>query len=99
MAEDLGSGGFLPDDQPSPAPSPVSDRMAAGLPHPRAHALRPGSAKEDRVRRYAEERLLHISRRFVSKFGIAEPGGDAVGYKSMGEVCRDVEGVIDILWL
>jgi len=54
--------------------------------------------KEDMVRRYVEDRLLHISRRYVKKFGIPEPGDDVVGYDTMGSLCKDVQGVIKLLW-
>src|SRR5262245_31649596 len=93
-----GPGGFVPVRNLSPAPSSASSRATA-LPHPRQHALRAGSIKEDKVRRFVEERLLHISRRYVKKFGISEPGDEVVGYKSMGELCKDLQGLIDVLWL
>lgn len=95
------AGGFLPSTGLlSPAPSSLVSRTTAGggLPHPRARALRAGSLKEEKVRRYVEERLLYISRRYVKKFGQPAPGDDVVGYKSMRELCRDVQGLIDILW-
>lgn len=84
----------------SPTPSQASSvrSLAGGLPHPRRQALRPGSAKEDLVRRYVSDRLLHISRRFVKKYGIAEPGDTVVGYMSMGELCRDVDALLNSLW-
>jgi hypothetical protein len=94
-----GPGGFVPAHLPSPAPSSGSANAASSLPHPRAHALRAGSAKEDMVRRHVDERLMHISRRFVKKYAIAEPGDDVVGYKSMAELCHDLQSVIDVLWL
>ncbi len=77
----------------------MASRAVAGLPHPRHHALRAGSAKEDKVRRYLEDQLLHINRRFVKKFAIAEPGDEVVGYRTMGELCKELQGLIDILWL
>lgn len=46
-----------------------------------------------------EERLLYISRRYVKKFGDPEVGSDVVGYKSFSEVCRDLDVVINVLWL
>ncbi|KAF9882418.1 meiotic recombination protein dmc1 [Colletotrichum karsti] len=47
-----GPGGFFPSQTlPSPAPSTSSARSNAALPHPRAKSLRPGSSKEDTVRR------------------------------------------------
>lgn len=93
-------GGFFPPGGlPSPAPSTSSTHSNAGLPHPRGKSLQPGSNKEDLVRRYVEERLLHISRRYVKKFGNPEPGDTIVGYKTFGEVCRDMDAVTNVLWL
>lgn len=95
-----GPGGFFPSQTlPSPAPSSSSTRSSAGLPHPRAKSLRPGSSKEDTVRRYVGERLAVVNRRFVKKHGNPEPGDDVVGYKTFAELCKDVHGVIDVLWL
>lgn len=86
---------------PSPAPSAAtttSRAMASSLPKPRAHSLRPGSAKEDQVRNFVSDRMLHISRRYVKKFGIAEPDDEVVGYGSFAELCADLEGLINIIW-
>ncbi len=94
-----GAGGFLLPTLPSPSPSAASTRSISGLPHPRNHPLRPGSAKEDMVRNYVEERILHISRRYVKKFGIPEAGDEVVGYKSMAELCKDLEALINIIWI
>jgi hypothetical protein len=44
--------------------------------------------------------MAHITRRFVKKQGNAPPGSEEVqGYKTMAELCKDLEGVIDIVWL
>ncbi|GKT60813.1 meiotic recombination protein DMC1 [Colletotrichum tofieldiae] len=93
-------GGFFPSQTlPSPAPSSASARSSAALPHPRARSLRPGSNKEETVRRYVEERLAIVNRRYVKKHGNPEPGDQVVGYKTFAELCKDLHGVIDILWL
>lgn len=95
-----GAGGFMAHSLPSPAPSSTSGLSPAHLPHPRGHALRPGSAKEDKVRHFVSERMMHISRRFIKKSGAAPPGGEELeGYKSIGELCTDLEGLINIVWL
>ncbi|GAW13064.1 hypothetical protein ANO14919_024420 [Xylariales sp. No.14919] len=95
-----GPGGFLPPQTslPSPTPSTASSRVAALLPHPRSKPLVPGSKKEDYARDYVARRLLHISRRYVKKFGIPDPADEVTGYESMEEVCRDLEEVVDVLW-
>jgi len=61
--------------------------------------LQPGSNKEDMVRRYVEEQLLNASRRYVKKFSSGEPTGDIVGYKSFSEVCKDLDNLVNVLWL
>lgn len=95
-----GPGGFIPPGGlPSPAPSASSTRSNISLPHPRGKSLQPGSNKEDLVRRYVEQQLMDISRRYVKKFGNPAPGDTIVGYKTFGEVCRDLDGVVNVLWL
>ncbi|KAI0505995.1 hypothetical protein F5B22DRAFT_484864 [Xylaria bambusicola] len=92
-------GGFLPSQAlPSPTPSTASSRVAALLPHPRSKPLVPGSKKEDYARDYVARRLLHISRRYVKKFGIPDPADEVTGYENMEEVCHDLEEVVDVLW-
>ncbi|RFU33334.1 hypothetical protein B7463_g2976, partial [Scytalidium lignicola] len=88
---------YVPTSLPSPAPS--SPSRSSNLPHPRAHALRPGSAKEDAAHRYVEGRLLHISRRYTKKFQPSEENELVHGYESMNEVCKDLGEVVDVLWL
>ncbi|KAL7920786.1 hypothetical protein ACQKWADRAFT_150310 [Trichoderma austrokoningii] len=93
-------GGFIRPQGglPSPAPSSASARAASSLPHPRNNALLPGSNKEDMVRRYVEDRLLYISRRYVKKFGNPDPGDAVVGFKSFSEVCKELDGIVNVLW-
>lgn len=97
------SGGFLPPHAtslPSPAPSGASTtRPSSGLPHPRAHPLRAGSAKEEKIRMYVENQLMTINRRFVKKFEPPRPGDEIIGYRNIGELCKDIEGLLDVLWL
>ena len=99
-----GSGGFLK-SLPSPSPSTTSShRSTPNLPHPRSHPLHAGSKKEDTARRYVENRLLQISRRFVKKFSVL-PGeedtekADVRGYANFNEVAKDLDEVVDVLWL
>ncbi|KAF5027481.1 hypothetical protein F66182_406 [Fusarium sp. NRRL 66182] len=97
-----GPGGFLPPPGglPSPAPSSASSLAGniQGLPAPRNKALKPNSSKEFMVRRYAEEQLLLATRRYVKKFGNPEPGDSVVGYNKFGQVCRDLDSIINVLW-
>ncbi|OIW29178.1 hypothetical protein CONLIGDRAFT_409487 [Coniochaeta ligniaria NRRL 30616] len=98
-SQSVGPGGFVR-TLPSPAPSTTSTtRSTANLPHPRGRPLIPGSAKEDTVRNYVEGQLLYINRRYIKKFAVQNPDDKVTGYKSMGELCKDAEGLVNILWL
>ena len=99
-----GGGGFVVPSLPSPAPSTTSTTRpnAPGLPHPRGHALRAGSAKEAKVREFYKDRMEHISRRFFKRPGSSEHhflADDGTGYKSISELCKDLDEVINIVWL
>lgn len=89
--------------QPLSPPASSIASYSASLPHPRSHPLRPGSNKEEVTRRWVEDRLLSISRRYVKKFAPAEdqtsttPGFGA-GYKTFGEAAQDLSDVVDVLW-
>lgn len=104
-ANAAGPGGFLPPTPtqtlPSPAPSGTTSTpsSSSGLPHPRAHPLRAGSAKEETTRGYIDGQLMYIQRRFVKKFQPRWAGDDLAGYKSVGELCKDVEALLNIIWL
>ncbi|KAJ8062181.1 hypothetical protein OCU04_008736 [Sclerotinia nivalis] len=94
------SGGFLPDSLPSPSPSTTSvSSTLSNLPQPRSKPLRAGSAKEQAARRYVENKLLQIARRYTKKFEGPEEGDTVVGYVSMKEVAKDVSEIVDVLWL
>ena len=89
---------------PSPAPSTTSTTRpnAPGLPHPRGHALRAGSAKEGKVRSFYSERMEHINRQFLKRpIATKQPflADDGTGYRSMAEVCKDLDEVVNIVWL
>lgn len=93
-------GGFMPPTGLlSPTPSTASSRAAAALPHPRRVALNPGSSKEDMVRRYVEDKLLNVSRRYVKKFGEPDPADEVVGFTNFTEVAKELDGIVNVLWL
>jgi len=51
------------------------------------------------VRNYASGKLMQVSRRYVKKFGTPEPGEEISGYQNFSELCKDLDAVINILWL
>ncbi|KAI9835409.1 MAG: hypothetical protein M1819_002327 [Sarea resinae] len=96
-------GGFLPPTLPSPPASSVtSSTLTASLPVPRGAPLKPGSSKESNFINYVDRAILEITRRFAKKFsgGAEGQGGDGVkGYESFREVGRDIEKLVDVVWV
>ncbi|KAK2787462.1 hypothetical protein FQN52_007180 [Onygenales sp. PD_12] len=106
-------GGFIP-PSPSPAPSSstttTTTTLTPRLPQQRKHPLRPGSAKETAVINFVDSHILAINRRHAKKFSSAFAdendddgggggGGGGRGYESFKEVARDVEAIVDVLWV
>ena len=92
-------------DLPSP-PLSAHSPAASPLPQARSTALRPGSSKESTVRNYVESKLLEISGRFERRFQSDEtsaPANDmqheAAGYSSFAELAKELDGVVDIIWV
>ncbi|OOF91029.1 hypothetical protein ASPCADRAFT_19960, partial [Aspergillus carbonarius ITEM 5010] len=92
---------------PSPALSTTTTTTTSTasslLPQPRSHPLRPGSAKEATVINYIDTTLLRIARRHAKKFSgaFANPSlpESERGYESFQEIARDLEAVVDVLWV
>lgn len=101
-----GPGGFLQPTLPSPPASSINFPPAGDiiLPQPRSTPLKPGSAKESSFIDYVDRKLLGISRRYEKRFNAdfedeATSGIQGRGYESYGELARDLEGVIDVVWV
>lgn len=94
-------GGFLPQTLPSPAPSNKSNSLSqqSPLPHPRKKALRPGGNLQERVRNQADRILSDVSRRLIRKGSGPSYEGDSGGYMSVDQLCKDLDGIINTLWL
>ncbi|MCJ1301168.1 hypothetical protein MMC08_003967, partial [Hypocenomyce scalaris] len=99
-------GGFFHPILPSPPASltTAGSVPASSLPQPRARPLKPGSSKESSFIDYVDRKLLDISRRYEKRFnagmeGSRMPKGERMGYESFGEVGRDLEGVLDVVWV
>ncbi|KAH8431171.1 general transcription factor IIH subunit TFB6 family [Aspergillus melleus] len=99
------AGGFMQPSLPSPAPS-SSTATPSILPKQRSHPLRPGSTKETTVINHVDRVILTINRRHAKKFSSAyeDPtqSGSAQlerGYEGFQEVAKDIEGLVDVLWV
>ncbi|KAL1963221.1 hypothetical protein VTN77DRAFT_8546 [Rasamsonia byssochlamydoides] len=75
------------------------------LPRQRAHPLKSGSTKETALINYIDKQLLKVNRRHAKKFSSAideqaEPENkDERGYESFKDVVKDIEPIIDVIWV
>ena len=99
-------GGFLQPTLPSPPPSSArsSSTAASILPDPRSTPLKTGSAKESSFIDHVDRKLLGISRRYEKRYNAdfedeTSEDLEGRGYESFGELAKDMEGVIDIVWV
>ncbi|KAB8228122.1 general transcription factor IIH subunit TFB6 family, partial [Aspergillus alliaceus] len=95
-------GGFMQSPLSSPAPLTSTDTPSI-LPKPRSHPLKPGSAKEAFVINHVDKTILTINRRHAKKFSSvfddqAQQESEK-GYESFKEVAKDIEGLVDVLWV
>lgn len=112
MASSDFAGGFVLSPPPSSIASSES-QSPSSLPHPRSTPLRPGGSKESYLIRHLDAQILQVQRRYAkrttfstsaltngSKPPIAETwAGDVKGYSSMKETCKDVEQLVDVVWM
>lgn len=99
-------GGFLPQECSSFSSPPfiASSGAATHLPRSRSIPLKPGSSKEASFIMYVDQKLLEISRRYEKRFNIGFEGEpalttDDLGYESFDQVARDLENVVDVVWV
>ena len=96
------SGGFIQPSLSSPAPS-ASTATPSILPRPRLHPLKAGSTKETTVINHVDKTILIINRRHAKKFSSAfddqAQQESERGYESFKEVAKDIEGLVDVLWV
>ncbi|KAJ9646401.1 hypothetical protein H2199_002450 [Coniosporium tulheliwenetii] len=93
-------GGFLQHQPLSPTPSATTSSSSAyALPHPRARPLKAGGPKESAFIRYVDDSILHIQRQFAKRDNEAALGPEDRGYASFGEATKDIERLVDIIWV
>ncbi|KAF2006479.1 hypothetical protein P154DRAFT_406516, partial [Amniculicola lignicola CBS 123094] len=77
------------------------------LPTPRSKPLKPGGVRESELIQYLDGMILGIKRRWAKRMfkdsetgpGRGNKGYEAKGYKGFGEVVKDVEEAVDIVWV
>ncbi|PGH16952.1 hypothetical protein AJ80_05020 [Polytolypa hystricis UAMH7299] len=97
------AGGFVHPSLPSPAPSSIfsSSTATPSLPRQRNHPLVPGSSKETSVINHVDSHILTINRRHAKKFSssFADQADADNGYERFREVAKDIETIVDVLWV
>ena len=105
---DAEPGGFFHPSLPSPPASSYRSGSIepSQLPPTRARPLKPGSAKESGVIYYLDDKLLAISRRYEKRIEENAHDGERLrtegasrGYTAFGAIARDLEAVIDVVWV
>ena len=85
----------------------------SALPHPRNSPLKSGGNKESAFIRHVDSQITNIQRRFAKRTNfstaINEKGevnvpadtwaGDVKGYASMKQACKEIEQVVDVVWV
>ena len=111
MASHDTAGGFILSPPASSVLSSTTTTTASALPHPRNAPLRAGGSKESAFIRYVDQQILHVQRRFAKRTsprgsGLsdvdrdkADAWGDVPGYHTMGDACRDIEALVDVVWV
>lgn len=111
-AHEPSSGGFILSPPPSSIASSIASGRSA-LPHPRETPLRAGGSKESTLIRHLDSKILHVQRRFARRttfsLNALNDGakiqaaniwpGDIQGYGSMKEPCKDIEELVDVVWV
>ena len=99
-------GGFLQPILPSPPDSSVASPKNPVLPHPRSTPLKTGSLKQSSLIDHVDQKLLAISRRYElrSFASLRDDTSTAFtesdkGYESFEEVAKDMEGLVNIIWV
>lgn len=65
--------------------------------------MKTGSSKESTFIRFVDQSLLKIQRRYAKRGETPQEqhgdSPDAIGYRSFAEAARDVEKLVDLIWV
>ncbi|KAJ8111206.1 hypothetical protein OPT61_g6151 [Boeremia exigua] len=85
-----------------PASSVAASQHPSPLPQPRKHPLQPGGTRESELIRYLDHGLNQIQKRVDNRVtNRRTPAllGQEVGYHAFWEVAKDLDGLVDVVWV
>ncbi|KAH7079937.1 hypothetical protein BKA63DRAFT_230992 [Paraphoma chrysanthemicola] len=85
-----------------PASSATQSQHASPLPQPRRHPLKPGGTKESDLIRYLDHCLNRVQKRVdnrVTNRKLKPAPGEEVGYSAFAEVAKDLDELLDVIWV
>lgn len=91
------------DDLPTPpASSAAPSQHASPLPQPRKHPLKPGGSRESELIRYLDHGINRIQKRVDNRMTnrkLKPTSGEEAGYSAFWEVAKDLDGLVDVVWV
>lgn len=86
-----------------PASSVATSHHPSPLPQTRKHPLKPGGPKESELITYLDTGLARVQKRVNNRKNNRkmkkETQGDEEGYHTFSEVAKDLEGLVDVVWV
>ncbi|KNG51971.1 hypothetical protein TW65_00986 [Stemphylium lycopersici] len=85
-----------------PASSAAPSQHASPLPQPRKHPLKPGGPRESDLIRYLDHGVNRIQKRVDNRMTnrkLQPVPGEEEGYKAYWEVAKDLDGLVDVVWV
>ncbi|KAK1908046.1 hypothetical protein P3342_013366 [Pyrenophora teres f. teres] len=76
--------------------------MVSPLPQPRKHPLKPGGPRESDLIRYLDHGVNSIQKRVDNRTTNRKPRpgpSEVEGYKAFWEVAKDLDGLVDVVWV
>lgn len=82
-------------------PTPPASQHASPLPQARKHPLKPGGPRESDLIRYLDHGVNSIQKRVDNRMTNRklEPAPGEEGYKAFWEVAKDLDGLVDVVWV
>lgn len=88
-----------PESSFAPSVQAPSVHTATPLPRPRKHPLRSGSQKETSVIFYLDRSLENIGKKVTNRNVKDLLPGEVQGYKSFAEAVKDLDALVDVVWV